>query len=271
MSREHLSRLVSRSQDEVDRVMALILGAQLLASSTDGILYDPEMVRQYELRAARQKAGAAGGKKRVLHEQLLKQKSKQSSSKTQEEISINNFLSSAEKAQPPGDQCAQGDELQVQGETLLKQMLEQNRKQNEAENLLKQPLNQSRAMLVAQLADAWMAAMSAARAPEPRQRCEKAFDEALDEGVPAALILAEIALGPKTTPTRNRREYLNQMLDRLAKQSGLAPNSLAAGPAPADAPADDPSQRKEKHGDASKRTAGFNAFIAEAQKRADAG
>jgi hypothetical protein len=123
--------------------------------------------------------------------------------------------------------------------------------------------------IAAQLTVAWIDAMSAARAPEPRERCEKAFAEALDEGIPAEVIFAEIALGPKTVPTRNRREYLNQMLDRLAKQKGFAPNSLATGPAPAESTTDSDQRKDERD---TKHTPGFRAFIAEARKKAaDAG
>ena len=262
MSRVQLSLLTGRTQDVVDRAIAEILGAQLLATSSEGILYDPEMMRQHQVHVSRSKSGSAGGKKRVAREILLKQtleqNLKQTSSKDKGEV-LNSPPSLFENENPiPGGQCApsvghqDADAWHQDTEEIL---LKQTPEQNEGGVLPKQTLEQNREAVVELLTDAWCEAMSAARAPDSRPKCRKAFNEALDQGIPAEMIFAEIALGAKTKPPRNRREWLNVMLDRLLKQTGFTAGSTQAGPALAEAspiageeaPAAEPVKRRSRH------------------------
>lgn len=72
-----LARLVRRPVEVVNKVQAVLLSRSLFSVSGQGEIYSRGMVKRQELRLKRQDSGSKGGKARVLVEQTLKEKVKQ--------------------------------------------------------------------------------------------------------------------------------------------------------------------------------------------------
>jgi hypothetical protein len=231
---DQLARMTGCSTDEAAHLTQELITSGVFCVTNDDThtIYSKRMLKDDDTSGKRSVAGSRGARAKHAKEKHLPQQNSGKQGGKENGNPLEYDSSSFDEGAKKEDDFFPG--VGVQGERILPQ-------QNSGKTA--DPADEALNAAALRCTVAWLDVL-VTRRDDPAM-CAKTFRAMLDEGIPEAAILAEIALGPKTVPKRKRSEWLNQFYDRLAGSLGFTSRhvpgttrrSLASGPAAAEVPA----------------------------------